>query len=194
VRGRQTRQTLSYVIRLPDEAQADALRLLDASRTVVNEALIRLWPSLDAFATDRSGVAYQQVAQYMGSPDPHGNRQWRCESETAGRILRTQATRKRAFTVIQPLPTAGFIVAKTARKPAGKNRRAIKEALTEFKQMPEEERAEAHNGQEGQEGSDTRFIALQNVVEQACNYYFEHDRFPASYEEMQPIPLLGWDC
>jgi hypothetical protein len=52
-------------------------------------------------------VAYKQVAQYTGSPDPHGDRQWRCESETAGRILRTQATRKRAFTLIQrSSPTA----------------------------------------------------------------------------------------
>ena len=34
-----THQPLSYDVRLPDEAQADALRLLDASREVVNLAL-----------------------------------------------------------------------------------------------------------------------------------------------------------
>jgi hypothetical protein len=28
------------------------------------------------------------------------------------------------------------------------------------------------------------------VVEQSCNYFFQHDRFPSSYEELQPIPLL----
>jgi len=37
-------QPLSYDVRLPDEAQADALRLLDASRTVVNALLMALWP------------------------------------------------------------------------------------------------------------------------------------------------------
>jgi putative transposase len=31
---------LSYDLRLPDSAQADALRLLDASRAVVNAALV----------------------------------------------------------------------------------------------------------------------------------------------------------
>jgi putative transposase len=46
--GRQY-QPLSYDLRLPDEAQADALRLLDASRQVVNEALVQLWPHLDDF-------------------------------------------------------------------------------------------------------------------------------------------------
>ena len=34
MRAGRTHQPLSYAIRLPDEAQADALRLLDASRAV----------------------------------------------------------------------------------------------------------------------------------------------------------------
>jgi hypothetical protein len=33
-------------------------------------------------------------------------------------------------------------------------------------------------------------VALQNVVEQCCNYFLLHDRFPATYEELQPLPLL----
>ena len=37
---------------------------------------------------------------------------------------------------------------------------------------------------------ETSFVALQNVVEQCCNFFFEQDRFPASYEELQPLPLL----
>lgn len=174
---------LSYDLRLPEEAQADALRLLDASRAVVDATLTQLWPSLDVFATDRTGNAWKQVAQQMGSPDPHGDRQWRCESETAGRILRSQATRKRAFSLIQPILTDGFIWPKTERKPAGKNRRAIKEALTALKQVQVE-------AQSGQEEGDTIFVALQNVVEQACNFYLANDRFPATYEELQPIPFL----
>ena len=75
---------LSYDLRLPDEAQSDALRLLDTSRAVVNATLTQLWPSLDVFAAERTGQAWKQVSQQMGSPDPHGDRQWRCESETAG--------------------------------------------------------------------------------------------------------------
>jgi putative transposase len=181
--GRPTTQTLSYDVRLPKEAQEDALRLLDASRAVVNATLTLLWPSLDAFATGRTSPAWKQVAEYMGSPDPHGDRQWRCESETAGRILRAQATRKRAFTLIQPLLTDGFIFPKTDRKPASKNRRAITAAITALRHV----QAEAASGQEDGEST---FVALQNIVEQCCNYYLQHDRFPDAYEEMQAIPVL----
>src|SRR6266704_2485362 len=46
-------QPLSYATRLPNEAQQDALRLLDSSRSVVNAALIKLWPKLDAFLRER---------------------------------------------------------------------------------------------------------------------------------------------
>lgn len=174
---------LSYDLRLPDEAQSDALRLLDTSRAVVNATLTQLWPSLDVFAAERTGQAWKQVSQQMGSPDPHGDRQWRCESETAGRLLRAQATRQRAFALIQPILTDGFIWPKTDRTPAGKNRRVIKEALAAVKQVQVE-------AQSGQEEGETIFVALQNVVEQACNYYFVNDRFPATYEELQPIPVL----
>ena len=33
-------------------------------------------------------------------------------------------------------------------------------------------------------------MALQNVIEQCCNFFLQHERFPASYEELQPLPLL----
>jgi hypothetical protein len=174
---------LSYDLRLPNEAQADALRLLDASRAVVNATLTALWEHLDVFATIRDGNAWKQVGKHIGSPDPHGDRQWRCESETVGRILRAQATRKQAFALIQPILTDGFIWPKTERKPAGKNRRAIRDALTALKQVQQE-------GQNGQDGGEATFVALQNVIEQACNFYFANDRFPATYEEIQPIPVL----
>ncbi len=36
MRDSRTHQPLTYDVRLPDEAQVDALRLLDASREVVN--------------------------------------------------------------------------------------------------------------------------------------------------------------
>jgi putative transposase len=176
MRADRTHQPLTYDVRLPDEAQADALRLLDASRGVVNEALTTLWPYLDAFGTDRVGPAWKQVGKYIASPSPHGDRQWRCESETVGRILRAQAERKRAFLLVLPILSDGFIRPKMEKRPAGKNRPAIKEAITTLqKSLAEDE---------------TSFVALQNVVEQACNFFLQHDRFPATYEELQPIPFL----
>jgi putative transposase len=176
MRDSRTHQPLSYDVRLPDEAQADALRLLDASRAVANAALAILWPHLDEFGTDRVGPAWKQVGRYIASPSPHGDRQWRCESEVVGRILRQQAERKKAFELVLPILSDGFIRQSTEKRPAGKNRSAIKEAIMALQQNLEED--------------ETSFVALQNVLEQACNFFFQYDRFPRSYEELQPIPLL----
>src|SRR3989440_7822777 len=173
MRTSRTHQPLTYDVRLPDEAQADALRLLDASRAVVNQALAILWPHLDEFATDRVGPAWKQVGKYIGSPSPHGDRQWRCESEVVGRVLRAQAERKKAFELVAPILSDGFIRPKTDKRPAGKNRPAIKEAIAALQTSLDED--------------ETSFVALQNVVEQCCNFFFQQDHFPASYEEVQPI-------
>ena len=176
MRTSRPHQPLTYDVRLPDEAQADALRLLDASKVVVNQALTLLWPSLDEFGRERVGPAWKQVGKYMGSPQYHGDRQWRCESETVGRILRQQAERKKAFELVQPILSDGFIRPQTEKRPAGKNRPAIKEAVTSL--------------QKSLEADETSFVALQNVIEQACNFFFRTDRFPLSYQELQPLPLL----
>ena len=168
-------QPLSYDVRLPDEAQADALRLLDASRAVVNALLARLWPRLDEFMGERSGPAWKQVVAMTGSPDPHGDRQFRCESETAGRILRAQAERKQVFTLIQPMLSDGFIRPKTEKREASKNRKSIKEAIEALQKTLSDDK--------------TAFITMQNVIEQCCNYFLEEGHFPATYEELQPIPL-----
>ncbi len=171
MRAGRDQQPLSYDLRLPDEAQADALQLLDASCTVVNAALSKLWPRLDAFMEPRDGPAWKQVVELIGSPDPHGDRQWRCEAETAGRIMRGQAERKQVFALIQPILSEGFIRPKTEQRPAGKNRTTIKAAIEAL--------------QKTLEGDDTTFITLQNVVEQACNYFLDQGQFPTTYEEMQ---------
>ena len=135
-------QPLSYDVRLPDEVQADALRLLDASRAVVNALLACLWPQLDEFMGERDGPAWKQVVAMTASPDPHGDRQFRCESETAGRILRAQAERKQVFTLIQPILTDGFIRPKEGKRPAGKHRKQITEAIrTLQKQLADDETA-----------------------------------------------------
>ncbi len=72
-------QPLSYDVRLPDEAQAEAMLLLDASRALVNTLLVALWPRLDEFMGERSGPAWKQVVAMTTPPYPHGDRQFRCE-------------------------------------------------------------------------------------------------------------------
>src|SRR2546421_9525731 len=176
MRDSRTHQPLTYDVRLPDEAQADALRLLDASREVVNQALTILWPHLDEFGSERAGPAWKHVGKSIGSPLPHGDRQWRCESEVVGRLLRQQAERKKAFLLVAPILSDGFIRPKTEKRSAGKNRPVIKEAITALQKSLEED--------------ETSFVALQNVIEQACNFFFQQDRFPTSYEELQVLPRL----
>jgi putative transposase len=176
MRAGRDQQALSYDVRLPQEAQADALRLLDASRIVVNAALERLWPHLDEFMEERKGPAWKHVVELIDSPDPHGDRQWRCEAETAGRILRAQVERKKVFQTIQPLLSDGFMRPKDEKRPAGKNRKSIKEAIRALQKTLEDD--------------DTSFVTMQNVIEQCCNYFLAHDAFPTTYEDLQPLPRL----
>lgn len=176
MRDSRTHQPLTYDVRLPDEAQADALRLLDASRAVVNQTLELLWTRLDAFGEKTAGPAWKQVGQHTGSPHSHGDRQWRCESETVGRLLRAQAERKKAFALIAPILSDGFIRPKTEKRPPGKNRSTIKEAITVL--------------QHALSDDETSFVTLQNVIEQCCNFFLKQDRFPGTYEELQAVPLL----
>src|SRR5215472_1232197 len=165
MRAGRTVQPLSYDVRLPDEAQAEALRLLDSSRTVVNALLACLWPRLDEFLGERSGPAWKEVVAMTASPDPHGDRQFRCESETAGRILRAQAERKQVFALIQPILTADFIRPAEGTRPAGKNRKQIKEGIRALQQtLADDEKA---------------FVTLHNLIEQACNHFLTHGSFPA---------------
>src|SRR5439155_8344110 len=114
--------------------------------------------------------------ELIGSPDPHGDRQWRCEAETAGRIMRGQAERKHVFQLIQPILSDGFIRPQTEKRPAGKNRTSIKEALQALQKTIADD--------------DSALVTMQNVVEQACNHFLEHGAFPEQYEQMQSVPLL----
>src|SRR5215471_7596228 len=170
-----TSQSLSYPVRLPEQVQEDALRLLDASREVINATVVALWPRLDEFGARDATYAYKQVSVLIAPRDPHGERQWRCEAEAAGRILRAQAHRKQQFARIMPLLSEGMIEPKSEHRRAGKNRKAIKQALAGL-------REEDSDG-----GSE---IELQGLIEQCCNYYLTHGCFPPCYEEMQPIPVL----
>jgi len=171
----QTVQPLSYELRLPDAVQAAALRLLDASREVINATVAALWERLDDFGERETKYAYKQVTALIGSSDPHGDRQWRCEAEQAGRILRGQARRKQHFSQILPLLEQGMILPKGERARAGKNRTAIKAALACLRD-------------EHSDGGSA--VELQSLIEQACNFYLSLGCFPETYEDMQAVPLL----
>ena len=174
MRTSRDQQSLSYPLRLPDEAQADALRLLDVSRQVINAVVTSLWDRLDDFGTHTTTYAYKQVEEMTHSPQPHGDRQWRREAEQAGRILRGQAQRKKQFALILPLLEQGMIQPKREQKRAGKNRKAIKAALADL-------RAENSDGGNA--------VELQSLIEQSCNFYLKNGCFPDTYEELQAIPL-----
>jgi hypothetical protein len=75
VRARRDQQSLSYPLRLPDKMQADALRLLDVSREVINLTVAALWDQLDAFAIRTDRYAYKQVEELLAAPVWHGHRQ-----------------------------------------------------------------------------------------------------------------------
>ena len=173
-------QTLSFPIRLPDALQAEALRRLHASRLAINEILVDLWPQLDQFARDRSGPAWKQVERHLLKRSGHGSRQERCEMEQAGRILRAQASRKQVFQTILPLLSEGLIREAKAPRPARKDHRAIKEQVGALRER-------LHDA-----GEDTdTFMAMTNLVEQACNVYLQTEAFPTTYEDLQSAPVLS---
>jgi putative transposase len=170
-------QPLSYAIRLPDEAQADALRLLEVSREAINRALVELWPHLDAFMVAHPGPAWKQAETFSLDRPGHGNRLERCELEQAGRIMRAQAVRKQVYLKVAPLLSEGLIRPTEGKRPAGKHRKQINLAISALqKQLIDDE---------------TSFITMQNVVEQCCNFYLREGHFPTSYEELQPLPQLA---
>lgn len=173
-------QTLAFPIRLPDTMQAGALRLLDASLEAVNQILVALWPHLDRFATERTGPAWKQVDRYLLTCSGHGSRQERNEMEQAGRILRAQATRKQVFNTILPVLTEGLIRSADEKRPACKDHRQINEQVRIL-------RAQL---QDAGEETDA-FMAMTNVLEQACNRYLHTERFPSTYEELQSVPVLS---
>ena len=170
------RQVLMMTLRLPDDLQAEALQLLDVSRQAANETLERLWPRLAEFGAG-AGPAWKQVTSLAATQVvPHPSRVWRCEAETVGRILRSQAARKAAFDALQPILSEALIVPAEGSRPARKNRRELTAQLTALRE------------QVGQDAD--KLMLLLNVAEQACNFYLEHEQFPVDYEELQPVPVL----
>ena len=83
--------------------------------------------------------------------------------EQAGRILRAQATRKQVFLSVLPLLSEGLIRPAEGKRPARKDYRAIKEQVRQLREASEDADA---------------FMAMTNVVEQACNVFLETGSFP----------------
>ena len=100
-----------------------------------------------------------------------------------GRLLRAQAERKQTFEQVLPILSAGFIRPKTETPPAGKERTVIAAAVTALRRDPT-------GSGSGYAADEASFVALQNVIEHCCNFFLQHERFPATYEELQLIPLL----
>src|SRR5260221_8070036 len=111
-------QTLSFPIRLPDAMQAEALRLLDASRSAINQIILDLWGQLDLFVSNRAGPAWKQVERHLLQRSGHGNRQERNEMEQAGRIFCAPAPPEKGFQGVVALLTDGVF------RPSGQNRPA----------------------------------------------------------------------
>ncbi|QBD80236.1 transposase [Ktedonosporobacter rubrisoli] len=171
----QLKQSLSYPLRLPDDAQVEALRLLDLSREATNHLITVLWPRLDEFIVRSNKYAYKQIEAMMVSSQTHGSRQFRCEAEQAGRVLRAQAKRKQQFALIQPILTQGMIMPKSESARPRKHSPTIKQALEALTQ------SDADGG---------NYVELRSLIEQACNFSLKNGSFPDTYEEMQPIPLM----
>ncbi|HEX9133803.1 MAG TPA: transposase, partial [Ktedonobacteraceae bacterium] len=172
--------TLSFPIRLPDAMQAEALRLLDASTVAINQIVTNLWPQLDVFESPRTGPAWKEVERHLLTRSGHGNRQERCEMESSGRILRAQASRKHVFQTILPLLSEGLIRPAEGKRPARKDHAQIKEQVRALRDQLHEVGEDAD-----------AFMAMTNLIEQACNRYLQTGEFPTTYEELQPAPVLS---
>ena len=117
----RTVQPVSYELRLPDAVQAASLRVLDASRIVINATVAALWERLDDFGERETKYAYKQVTALIASSDPHGDRQWRCEAEQAGR--------KKRFALVLPLLEQGMIGLDPGKWISRNSRALIKQLL-----------------------------------------------------------------
>src|SRR6266566_3581666 len=132
-----------------------------------------IWMSLAAIALARPGNRWANTSE----AHPHtviANGDARAKS--LGERYANKRNGKKRLNWFCLSSSFGFIRPEMEKRPAGKNRPAIKEAITTLQKSLEED--------------ETNFVALQNVVEQACNHYLHSDRFPTTYEELQPVPLL----
>ena len=93
----------------------------------------------------------------------------RCEMEQAGRILRAQATRKQVFLTILPLLTDALI------KPAQQTPKGTRKAHKDYRVI----KAQVSELREALDDPDA-FMAMTNVIEQACNHFLETESWPTT--------------
>ena len=177
-----TTQPFAFPIRLPDALQAEALRLLDARRAgdrmsswwSCGQRWIALPPSArvrpgSRWSSTRRGAAATAVGKSAARWSRRGGS---CEPRLA---------RKRVFQTILPLLTAGLIRPADGKRTAKKGLSADQRtgaggACTEQQEAGEEADA---------------YVAMTNLIEQACNYYLRTGAFPTTYEEVQAVPVRG---
>ena len=100
--------------------------------------------------------------------------------EQAGRILRAQVSPKQVFQTILPLLSQGLIRPAEGKRPASKDHAQIKEQV----------RARLAQMQDAGEDAEA-FMAMTNLIEQACNQYLHTGTYPMTYEALQPAPVLS---
>jgi putative transposase len=81
---------------------------------------------------------------------------------------------------IASLLSLGLIIPAEGKKPARKDHKQITQQVATL-------RAQMKNAGDDAEA----FVAMTNLMEQACNGYLRTGDFPTTYEELQPIPVLS---
>lgn len=153
---------LTTGIRLPSEFVGPLKNLVALGLKLQERALERYWSreGLEKVAA-HPGQIWKLLDAEMSRPAEIyvPSRPWRCVLESAGRILRSQAERKRIFELLMPLFN-------------GKVKDAAKELYEKLKE----------------EGSQEKFGYLFNVAEQVAEFYAGHERLPQDFFELQKRP------
>ncbi len=153
---------LTTGIRLPNEFVGPARNLAALGLKLQEQVLERCWsPEGLEKAAAHSGRIWKLLDGELSRPQDLyvPSRPWRCVLESTGRILRSQAERRRIFERLLPLFSGGANGA--ARK------------------LCEELKAE---------GGPEKFGYLLNVAEQMAEFYAEHGRLPRDFFEFQRKP------
>ncbi|MGB9886503.1 MAG: hypothetical protein ACPLRW_05835 [Moorellales bacterium] len=149
---------LTTGIRLPSEFVGLLKNLIALGLKLQEQALERYWSreGLEKVAAHSGQIWKLLDAEMSGPEDVYvPSRPRRCILESAGRILRSQAERKRVFELLMPLFN-------------GKAKDAAKELYEELK--------------EG--GNQEKFGWLLNIAEQVAEFYGEHERLPRDFFEL----------
>ncbi|ACX51961.1 transposase IS605 OrfB [Ammonifex degensii KC4] len=153
---------LTTGLRLPDELVEPLKNLTALGLKVQEQVLATYWSpeGLEAVASS-PGKAWKLLDTQLSRPQDVyiPSRAWRCILESAGRVLRSMAERKRIFELLLPYFN-------------GKAKDAAKELYGLLKK----------------DGKGEKFGYLFNVAEAVANFYAEHERLPKNFFELQKKP------